>query len=82
MQHLTTQEKINNCLTMIDKLYIFLKIIGSGLVIVIGLYSFIKEEFSITIAKVLITLGFTVIVVIILTLARKYYTMVKLNTKG
>ncbi len=81
MHKLSIQEKINNCLLVIQNLYVLLKIIGTGLLTTVGLYGFIKEEFSLSIAKVIITAGFVFLIIIILTLARKYYIIVQLNTK-
>lgn len=74
-------DKIRECRLSIDSLFRLLKILGSGILVLVGLFGFFKEEFSIIIAQSILTISALILIGVLFTIFRKYVIIEKLNLK-
>lgn len=73
--------KIKTCRESIESLIKILKVIGTGILALIGLFNFIEEKFNILVAQSILIFTCFLILVIIFAIFRKYAIIEKLNLK-
>ncbi len=73
--------KIKTCRESIESLIKILKVIGTGVLVLIGLFGFIEEKFNIIVAQSIVAFTGFLILVIIFAIFRKYAIIEKLNLK-
>ncbi len=74
-------EKIKECRESIESLIRMLKVIGSGILVLVGLFGFFEEKFNVIVAQSIIAFAGFLILVVIFAIFRKYAIIEKLNLK-
>jgi len=78
---MTNQKQIENCLKIISSLYTYLKILGTGVLAIIAMYSFLSETFSVLIANLVLAVDGTMILFVCFSIFKKYAIIEKINLK-
>ena len=74
-------EKIDYCYKTISSLYTYLKVLGSGVLAIIIMYSFLSEAFSVLVANLILFVAGVMILFICFTIFKKFAIIEKLNLK-
>jgi len=78
---MTKQKKIDNCNEAIASLYTYLKILGSGIVAIVAMYSFLSKAYSVLIANLILLVAGIMTLFICFTIFKKFAIIEKLNLK-
>ncbi len=73
--------KIKECRESIDSLIRMLKVIGSGILVLIGLFGFFEEKFSTIVAQSILIISALLLVGVLFTIFRKFAIIERLNLK-
>ncbi len=73
--------KIKECRESIDSLIRMLKLVGSGIIVMIGIYGFLKEEFSVLTAQSVLIVSSIILIGVLFAIFRKYAIIERLNLK-
>lgn len=74
--------KINNCMKVINLLFKFLGVIGAGFLGIMGVFTFITNVFGIFIAKVSLVVATVIIITILGMIYNRFATIKQMNLKG
>ena len=74
-------KKIENCHKAIISLYKYLGILGTGVLAIIAMYSFLSKTFSVLVANAILIVAGTMILFICFTIFKKFATIERLNLK-
>lgn len=75
------QEKIDNCHKAIENLYMYLRILGTGVLAIIAIYSFLGKIFNIPMVNSMLVIAGTMMLFICFTIFKKFAIIEKLNLK-
>jgi len=65
-------DKIDSCQKTINSLYSYLKILGSGILAIIAMYSFLGKAFSVLVANLILLVAGAMILFICFTIFKKF----------
>jgi len=74
-------KKIDNCHKAISSFYKYLSILGTGVLAIIGMYSFLTKAFNVLSANLILLVAGVMILFICFTIFRKFAIIEKLNLK-
>lgn len=75
------EKKIEECRKSIDSLVRLLQIIGSGILILVGLFSFLEEKFNLIAAQSILMISVLLLVGVLFGILRKHAIIEKLNLR-
>ena len=75
-------EKIAECRKSIESLITILKVVGSGILILVGFFGFIEEKFNLIVAQSIIAFSGFLILLIIFAIFKKHAIIEQLSLKG
>ena len=74
-------EKIIECRKSIENLISLLKIIGSGILVLVGLFGFLEEKFNLIVAQSILFISAILLIGVLFGIFRKQDIIEKLNLK-